>query len=130
MGEGACSRGRQWRGRLGSTLYTCEKAEVEGQSPQVLPMRLGANRNTFSLGSLSARRCDLDRFFEGVRFLEGVGTSPLPLWESSLSSAARAAFCRRVRADIVLVKRQCVQRRRAQLIGVQELFNVLSRGGC
>lgn len=42
-------------------------------------MRLGANRNTFSLGSLSVRRFDLDRFFEGVRFLDGVGTLPLPL---------------------------------------------------
>lgn len=74
------------------------------RSPQVLPMRFGANRKTFSLGSLSARRLDLDRLFEGVRFFEGVGTLPFPLWESSLSSAARAAFCRRVRADIVRVK--------------------------
>lgn len=39
----------------------------------VLPMRLGANRNTFSLGSWSVRGFDLDRFFEGVEAL------PLPL---------------------------------------------------
>lgn len=55
------------------------KAEVENVGLNVLPMRLGANRNTFSLGSLSARMFDLDRLFEGVRFVDGVETLPLPL---------------------------------------------------
>jgi hypothetical protein len=53
----------------------------------------------FSLGS--SRAADLALFLEGVRF-EGVDTEPLLLGESSLSSAARAAFCRRVRALIVM----------------------------
>ena len=48
----------------------------------------------------SSRAADLALFLEGVRF-EGVDTAPLP-GESSLSSAARAAFCRRVRALIVM----------------------------
>lgn len=74
----------------------------------VLPMRLGANRNTFSFGSWSVRGVDLDRFFEVVRSFEGVEALPLPLWLSSLSSAARVAFCRRVRADIALVKEVCI----------------------
>jgi hypothetical protein len=52
----------------------------------------------FSLAS--SRTADLALFLEGERF-EGVNTAPFPLGESSLSSA-RAAFCRRVRALIVM----------------------------
>jgi hypothetical protein len=65
-------------------------------------MMLGAKRKMFSLGS--SRAADLDLFFDGVR-LDGVDTEPFPLGESSLSSAARAAFCRRVRA---LIMKLCV----------------------
>lgn len=51
----------------------------------------------------SAGAADVDLFFEDVRFFEGVGTLPLLLGDSSLSSPrpASAAFCRRVRALIV-----------------------------
>lgn len=77
MGGGACSRGRQWRGPLESILYTCEKAEAEKADANVLPMRLGTKRNTFSLDTLFACKFDLARFLEGVRS-EGVDTLPLP----------------------------------------------------
>lgn len=55
----------------------------------------------FSLLSLlSSRAADLALFLEEGRF-EDVDTEPLP-GESSLSSAAREAFCRRVLALIVM----------------------------
>lgn len=66
----------------------------------ILPIRFGVKRKMFSLLSLlSSRAADLALFFEEARF-EGVDTEPL-LGESSLSSAARVAFCRRVLALIV-----------------------------
>lgn len=69
-----------------------------------LPIRFGMKRKMFSLLSLlsllSSRAADLALFLEEARF-EGVETEPL-LGESSLSSAAREAFCRRVLALIVM----------------------------
>lgn len=67
----------------------------------ILPIRFGVKRNMFSLFSLlSSRAADLALFLEEARF-EGVDTEPL-LGESSLSSAAREAFCRRVLALIAM----------------------------
>lgn len=67
----------------------------------ILPIRFGVKRKMFSLLSLlSSRAADLALFLEEARF-EDVDTEPLP-GESSLSSAAREAFCRRVLALIVM----------------------------
>lgn len=97
-GGGACSIGRRRSGRLGSILGASQTLELITVRKGILPMMLGAKRKMFSLGS--SRAADLDLFLEGVR-LDGVDAEPFPLGESSLSSAARAAFCRRVRALIV-----------------------------